>query len=227
MFGVLITFVAAQSVNPYLEQARAAYKDFDYAGCLKASELAGRLEREPAAQANIEVLHAMCALELNRKAEATERLELALRIDPNAKLPPVVSPKLAALFDSIRARLAAEAPKPTPAPEPPAPPPEPPPAPEPAPAVESPAPAPAASQASVRLAPIVLFSVAAVAALGAGVGTGAWAQSLAQQNQRATFSSDIAAFGGQAKGAALAANVCFAAAGALAAAALLAWLLQL
>lgn len=230
MLVLIIAVVAAQAQapNPYLEQARSAYRDFDYAGCLKASELAGRLEREPATQASIEILHAMCAFELGRRAEAAERLELALRIDPATKLPPVVSPKIEAMFQGIRDRIGVQPP-----------------------VVKEPAPPkeevkPAAPKEDVKPvtvpeptaavvvdlksnpSPVITYVpsaiLAAVGVVGGGLGAyfGVRAQGLAAQNQAGVYGSDIGAFAAQAKQSALLANVSFVAAGVFVAAALIA-----
>ena len=91
--------------NPYLLQARLLYERLEPAACLKRLEQATHWDNTREEQVEIELFGGLCAYFVGDEKTAAERFELALRLRPEAKLPPRTSPKIQALFDRIRARV--------------------------------------------------------------------------------------------------------------------------
>ncbi len=224
MPAVLIVLLAAapDTANPFVTQAKALYQKLEFEKCLKRLEQAGRWENTKHQLAEIELYAGLCVLGLGNEREAVERLEMALKLDRGIELPALVSPKVTALVDKVRAKLG-----PVPEPEPAvAPPPDAPavvllePPPPPPPAIAEPAPRP------VRVAaPLTVGAIAAATAIAGGV-LGGLAKSSEAGSHGATFESDAVALGGRAQNEALAANVCFGVAGAAALVAIVIYLAQ-
>ncbi|MDX2014093.1 MAG: tetratricopeptide repeat protein [Myxococcaceae bacterium] len=214
----LILVVLAQPANPYLDAARAAQRAFDFPKCLKSADLAARLETTPARKAEVELLWGLCAFELGRRAEALERFELALRLDPEVQLPTVVSPKIAAGFEAVRKRVPAPSPATEPVPPPPVP----------APTVAPPAAVtagPAASDEPPRRSAVaaITFSALALAAATAAIVTGQVAVGASARAREATLGFDIGVANQSARTFALTSNLLTLAAGLLAVPAVIAW----
>lgn len=218
MVGFLVV-VLAQPANPYFETARAAHRAFDYGKCLKSADLASRLEAAPARKAEIELLWGLCAFELGRRAEALDHFEVALRLDPAVQLPEVVSPKIAAGFETVRKRL----PPPPPTVEPVVPP-----------LTPSATPAPDAVVATTpERTPrpsrgwALTFSALALATAVGAIVTGQLAVASSTRAQRAVTGFDVGVANQDARGFALASNVLTLLAGVLAVPAAVAWVVSL
>lgn len=219
-----MVFVASpEPANPFVAQAKGLYQKLEFEKCLKRLDQAGRWDNSKRELAEIELYAGLCLLGLGNEKEAVERLEMALKLDRQVELPPLVSPKVSTLFDKLRARLG-------PAPEP-----EPEPAPPPADApaavnLEPPPPPPPAivepQSKPVRLgAPLAVGAIAVASGIAGGV-LGGMAKSTEVESRTAHFESDAVMLGRRAQTEALAANVCFAVAGAAAVTALIIYLVQ-
>lgn len=231
-----------QGPNPYLRQATELYTKLDFEKCLKRLAQAPQWKSDPAELVQIELVAGMCHYNLNQRPDAAERFRLALRMKPDAELPPYTSPKLVDFFRAVKRKL--EPPPPVVPIEDPDLPKEPPPPvksePPDAPRVEPkaeprllpqlrPAPAgPTVEQPSPllkRKVPIAL-AVVALVAIGIGIGAGANSKSLEAQARSARFESDFYALGDAARTNAIVADVSFAAAAGAAAGAVLTWVLE-
>ncbi|MBK7862939.1 MAG: hypothetical protein IPJ65_30880 [Archangiaceae bacterium] len=211
----LVLFALAATPNPYLAQAKVLHQGLEFEKCLKRLDQAGRWQSTTAELAQVELYFGLCAFGLGKAKDAAEHFEMGLKLDPALELPPLVGPKVTAMFERAKEKLAGapavEAkPEPTPTPPPAA-------VEEPkAPPVVAVEPAPVvAPQRPVRLAaPLVLVGVGAVSAAVAAY-FGVTAQSLARQAKEPTaFQSDALAWSSQAKTDALLCNVLWAVAGA-------------
>lgn len=236
--------------NPFLSQAKELFSNLDFEKCLKRLQQAPQWKTEAAELLEIELLAGMCHYNLNQRPDAEERFRLALRMNPDAELPPYSSPKLVDFFLAVKRKMRA-APPPMPKedldlqkekelekekePPPPPPPPK-----EDQPKVEvkpklvpkalppPPPPPPEVEKPNLfarRPVPIAL-GAAAVVATGVGIGLGVNSRSLEAQARAAHYESDFYAYGNGARTNALAANVAFAVAGTAAAVAVLTWVLS-
>ena len=215
MIPLLFTVLAAQP-NPYLVQVKLFQQSGDYKSCLKRIEQAQKWESSREEQLDIAIFAGLCNFALLKTKEAENEFTIALQIDPAAKLPAFSSPKVVALFESLRPKQATVAP--VPAPTPPQPSTStststPAPTPSPAPAVvEAPRPA-AASTSHVPLVPIIAGGVG-LASLAVGVALGVNAGSLQNQANAATFQIDAYQMKQSANGSAIASDIAYAVAGA-------------
>ncbi len=109
LFAILVAEPQAPATegNPYLLQARLLYERLEPAACLKRLEQATHWDNTREEQLEIELFGGLCAYFVGNEKAAAERFELALRLRPEAKLPPRTSPKIEALFDRVRARVKA------------------------------------------------------------------------------------------------------------------------
>lgn len=108
---------AAAEVNPYLAQARSLYQRLEPQACLYQLDRASRWKSTPSECVDIELLAGLCSFFSGNELAASDRFELALRLNPGAQLPPNTSPKIGEVFERIRQRLVKEA-RPAPAPAP-------------------------------------------------------------------------------------------------------------
>ncbi|MBS1149658.1 MAG: Tetratricopeptide repeat domain protein [Myxococcaceae bacterium] len=234
--------------NPYLSQAKELSQKLDFEKCLKRLAQAPQWQSDASELLEIELVAGMCHYNLNQRGDAEERFRLALRMNPDAELPPYTSPKLVDFFLAVKRKLKAPPPPmPTedldmpkeppvvkgekePEPRPPEPRPDEPrveaepkltPTPRPPPAV------PEVERPSLlqrRPVPIALGVVAVISA-GVGVGLGANSRSLETRANAAYFESDFHKLGDAARTHAIAADVAFAVAGVAAVGAVLGWVL--
>lgn len=216
--------------NPYLAQAKVFYQGLEFEKCLQRLDQAARWKNTPQESVDVELYSGLCKYNLGRAKDAADHFELAVKLKPTAALPPYTSPKIQAVFDEVKQRVA------------PAPPVE---APKdavatadaptkteltPAPKVEEPL------DASLRepetsgsgrsyVAPIALGGAAVIAA-GLGGYMGLQAKSFESQANAARFESDALALGAQAQQNATFANVGFGVAVAAATGAVVTFLLS-
>jgi len=99
--------------NPYLSQAKELYERLDFEKCLKRLGQAPQWISDSAELIEIELYAGMCSYNLNERGDAEERFRLALRMNPDAELPPYTSPKLVDFFLNVKRKL-----RPTPPPMP-------------------------------------------------------------------------------------------------------------
>jgi hypothetical protein len=209
---LLALLVLAAGPNPHLGAARTAYQGMEFEKCLRKLEQAGSRPSSPREITEIELYSGLCAASVSKWPQAGVHFRRALELEPELKLPPGTSPKIAEFFAPLSAEAAArEAARAPPPPPPLAPPKDAPravalaPAPTAPPAVElKPAPVP-----QLRPLPLVFGGVALLAA---GTGSYLGLQARAQQAQaaRATYASDAFVATGQASRNAQWANVTYA-----------------
>lgn len=230
--------------NPYLSQAKELYEKLDFEKCLKRLAQAPQWKSDAAELLEIELVAGMCHYNLNQRVDAEERFRLALRMSPDAELPPYTSPKLVDFFLSVKRMLKAPPPPmptedldmprevPPQKPEPIEPPPDDEPRVEVKPRPKltpTPRPAPVEVDApgllSRRPVPIAL-GAGAVVALAVSIGLGANSKSLEGRANTARYESDFHALGEAARANAIMADVGFAVAGAAALAAIVTWVLS-
>jgi hypothetical protein len=102
-YGLLMVLasisVQAQSRNPYLSQAKVFYQGLEYEKCVQRLEQATRWNSSSTEQSEIELLAGICKFQLGKPhEEITDHFRLALQIDPDVRLPAMVSPKIQSLF---------------------------------------------------------------------------------------------------------------------------------
>jgi hypothetical protein len=217
----LAALLLAAGPNPYLSQAKVLHQGLDFEKCLKRLQQATRWENSNEQLAEIELYSGLCQFGLGHERDANEHFEMGLKIDPKLALPPLVGPKISALFQKAQAKVLPRVASQTPS----APPPEPPPPPPPKKVELTPEPAPAAPVEPVELhqeapkherhvvAPLAVLGVSAAAAVVAIV-FGAQAKSYESKANAGMFESDSITWGATARTDALVANVCWAVAGA-------------
>ena len=91
--------------NPFLRQAKELYEKLDFEKCLQRLQQAPQWKSAPAELLEIELYAGMCHYNLNQRPDAEERFRLALRINPDAELPPYTSPKLVDFFLAVKRKL--------------------------------------------------------------------------------------------------------------------------
>ena len=91
--------------NPFLSQAKELFANLDFEKCLKRLQQAPQWKTEAPELIEIELLAGMCHYNLNQRPDAEERFRLALRMNPDAELPPYSSPKLVDFFLSVKKKL--------------------------------------------------------------------------------------------------------------------------
>lgn len=91
--------------NPFLAQAKRHHQNLEFEKCVQRLRLAPQWRSTPEELKEIELYSGLCHFGLGRRREAAEHLELLLKLDPASQLPPYTSPKIEALFQSIRERL--------------------------------------------------------------------------------------------------------------------------
>src|SRR5258708_3032487 len=95
-----------EPVNPYLTQARDLYEQLDFEKCLVRVRQASQWKNSSAQDLrDVELVGALCALNIGSRGEASERFKQALRIDPNVELPEFASPKAVKLFMFVKRSL--------------------------------------------------------------------------------------------------------------------------
>ncbi len=207
------------SPNPYLAQAKVLHQGLEFEKCLKRLEQATRWDNSKEQLAEIELYAGLCQFGLGDQLGATEHFEMGLKISPKLVPPPMVGPKVSALFQKAQAKVLPRVDSETPslaAPPEETPPPQPKrvelvPAPEPVAPVEIHQEPPKRGRHLV--APLAVLGVSAAAAIVAIV-FGAQAKSYESQANAGMFESDSIAWGATARTDALVANVCWAVAGA-------------
>lgn len=96
--------------NPYLHQAKELFQQLDFEKCLKRLQQAPQWKTEAPELLEIELLAGMCHYNLNQRPDAEERFRLALRMNPDAELPPYSSPKLVDFFLAVKRKMRAAPP---------------------------------------------------------------------------------------------------------------------
>lgn len=245
MLGLALLLLAAEprpAIDPddaFLAQARVFALGQDFEKCLKRLEQASRKGVSNQRLAEIDLYQGLCQFGLGNEKGALGAWELALRLDPKAKLPPMQSPKVKELFEKLRAQVP-QAPEelppkeevkelPTDRPEPGScrgpvdcsalelcvnnrcvPPPP-----------QVPAPAP-----QKHLAAPITFAVAGVVAVAGGVTLGLLAKRAESDSHAAFFGDESGRLASQATTDALVANICFAVAAAALVTALIVYLVS-
>lgn len=211
----LVLMLMAAKPNPYLAQAKVFFQGGDYKQCLKRIEQAQKWDSSLEEQVDVAVYSGLCNFQLRKTKEAEADLGLALKLDPAAKLPPLTSPKAAALFDSLKPKEVQRAEDPAPPPpakeEPVAAAPVDTPAPEPAVHVDEP---PPPARSGFPVAPVIIGGLGVVS-VGLAAYFGATARMQDTQSRAAEFQSDAISLRQTASTWALTANLLYAAAGAL------------
>ncbi len=105
---VLGLMLGADPSAAYLSAARNLYRELDYEAALEQLGSARRVvsERALSRRAELEVWRGLVLLHLGRDAEARTALVTALSLDPSARLPEPVSPRVSAVFDAVKRALA-------------------------------------------------------------------------------------------------------------------------
>jgi hypothetical protein len=93
--------------NPYLVQAEAFYQGAEFEKCVERTEQ-GKRSASASDQVSLEIYAGLCLQNLDREKAARARFTAALKLDINAQLPPLASPKSKELLDQLRAALSAE-----------------------------------------------------------------------------------------------------------------------
>jgi hypothetical protein len=216
--GCLLTLSPALSRaapdNRYLQEAKVFYDELEFDRCQKRLALAAGERSSSAELVEIEIYGGLCAYQLGDRKAATEHFRLALKLDASAKLPPLTSPKIAQLFDSLRKQVA-ESPSVQASPPPPvstvvAPPP---------PAISKPA-----ERSWIRPVPLTLSGVSLLAA-GAAAYFGLEAKRLEGRANDAAYDDDFRSLGDRGERSALYANVALGVAVSAAAGAVLTYVL--
>jgi hypothetical protein len=230
----LVLVMLAAGGNPFLSQAKLLHQGLDFEKCIKRLEQASRWDNSPAQLAEIELYSGLCTFGLGDSRSASEHFELALKLQPDLTLPPLVGPKVTSLFNRARAKITKEAVQVAAEPAKAEPPPK---ATNPEPVEAKPAPAPAPAAAIVEAPPpepkrrhIALpLILGGVSLVSAGLATyfGVTAKSLETSTHDSTaFESDSIAWAHQASTNALLANVFWAAAGAVLVAAIITFIVM-
>jgi hypothetical protein len=113
------TAQAADRPNPYLSQARVLYLGLEYEKCVERLQQAAQWRSTPEEQVEIEIYAGLCRFDLRQEKSAAEHFRMALRLNPDAKLPSDASPPIRELFDSVAAQMPRVAPEPSHPPPPP------------------------------------------------------------------------------------------------------------
>jgi len=217
MFGAAPAPVAA-SPNPYLAQARVLYQGLEYEKALlklkKAEETKGLPDTE---RVEVLVYSGLCHYQLGEEPAARAAFRAALKIDVKAQLPPLTSPKIAAVFNE---EVAAVAPKPaepvkvveTPRPQP---------QPEPAVAAAKPTPPTESTETKEKQSKVIWPSLVAAGVAAVLVGTAAYfgktASDRANEAKGTAYASDAVTISKDAHDKAHVANALYGAAGGVAA----------
>jgi hypothetical protein len=208
---LLLAPVADDAPNPYLVQARELFEQLDYEKCLvRIKQAQGWKTTSTVDLRDIELYGGLCALNLGNRDEAVERFKLALRIDPNANLPELVSPKATRLFSWVKRNLRGPVP-PMPDEDLPE---------NKAGKADRPLEVTAGWRLPIRPLPLVLAGLG-LAALVTGIVLGVEAQGMEGQARAQAFESDYLDLRSQALGLSLGANISY---GVAAAAALVAFI---
>lgn len=93
---------AAPRVNTPLAQAKMLLHELDYEKCLKRLEAAAQLGGTPKELTEIEIYNGLCQYNLGRRDKARSHFQAAFARDPDAELPPLLSPRIVELFQSVR-----------------------------------------------------------------------------------------------------------------------------
>ncbi|MBK7865442.1 MAG: hypothetical protein IPJ65_43960 [Archangiaceae bacterium] len=105
---VMATLAAAPAA---LDEARAAYEALDFDRCVAAlAPLMAEPPSDSAERAQTHVWMGLCEHQRRHVATAERHFDEALSLDPALELPPHTSPKVVALFESVRALHAPAAP---------------------------------------------------------------------------------------------------------------------
>jgi tetratricopeptide (TPR) repeat protein len=221
--ALMPAFCRAQPPKSHLEAAQIFYDEQRFDDCLRQLELAAGAPSSPREVADIELYRGLCKHNLHRFAEAEEHFVIALRLNPEVKLPPFTSPKIGASFQRAQQKIAElpallPAPAVRPVPE----------AEELVPATEaSPSPADAVeAPRSRRLLVPAVFGGIAVGASATGAYFGTRSREFEARANASDSQREFNQQAQQARSSATAANVAFAAAGAAAVAAVLTYLIQ-
>jgi hypothetical protein len=184
-----------EPVNPYLTQARELYEQLDFEKCLVRVGQASQWKNSSTQDLrDLEIVGALCALNLGARTEAAERMKQALRIDPAVELPEFASPKAVKLFMFVKRSMRG--------PVPPMPDEDLPPDVKP----ERPLEVTTPSRFPIRPVPLVLAGGSLLAFI-VGVALGVHANDLGAQARAQPFESDYLALRSQAFASATAANV--------------------
>ncbi len=94
--------------NPYLVQAEAFYQGAEFEKCVERTEQGMRSASTASDKVSLEIYAGLCLQNLDREKAARAHFTAALKLDINAQLPPLASPKSKELLDQLRATLSAE-----------------------------------------------------------------------------------------------------------------------
>jgi tetratricopeptide (TPR) repeat protein len=99
---LLVLLLLSAKPNPYLAQAKVFFQGGDYKQCLKRIEQAQKWDSSVEEQVDVAIYSGLCNFQLRKTKEAETDFKLALQLDAKASLPPLTSPKAAALFEAQR-----------------------------------------------------------------------------------------------------------------------------
>src|SRR5687768_10459338 len=93
---------APSKVSVYLAQAKAYLQGLEYERCLQRLAQAVPLGGTQQEQAEIELYSGLCKYNLGKKNAARRHFHDALALNPSLELPPLSSPRIVELFNSVR-----------------------------------------------------------------------------------------------------------------------------
>jgi len=102
----------AQGPNPYLAQARVLYQGLEYEAAVAKLVKAKTWKSTKPDQVDIAVYLGLCHFQLGDEPAARQAFGDALKLDPAAELPPLTSPKIIQVFESVAAKVAPDRNKP-------------------------------------------------------------------------------------------------------------------
>ncbi len=103
---VLLTFLAAQPANPYLDEGRRLVKDLHFADAIEQLKVARQVKELSSAQQReaLELL-GRCQVAEGARSDAEATFADLLSIAPDAELDRKLSPKILEVFDAVKQRL--------------------------------------------------------------------------------------------------------------------------
>lgn len=108
MIGALLSVLLTATGNPFLQEAKEHFQALDFEKCLARLGQASTQWRSTKDELrDIELFGGLCHLSLGHQKDAAEHFRTALRIDEAADLPSWTSPKAVTLFLEVKRSLQA------------------------------------------------------------------------------------------------------------------------
>jgi hypothetical protein len=190
---------AAPAPNPFLKQAKDHYDQFQFGDCLQRMAQARQWPSSPSELVEMELYAGLCHASSGATQDASRHFRLARAADPDVKLPPYTSPKIAELFEKSRPVLAPDVPNDAPLLDPK-------PAPRPLPTMVAKEPG---SRPWLRWLPVAALGIAAASTGTVGVLSGMSAKRLEGEANAASYDADRERLGLDASSSATRANVLY------------------